>query len=944
MPVWTSPLTFPRALAVNSADGSVWISGRADHLAHFAADGSLLSDIPGIHPDSLSVNPADGSCWAAEVPRRRLVHLSATGAILFEIRGLLRPASVSVNPNDGSCWVSDNMGKQIVHLSADGQELWRGCFSDNSYPGQICVNSADSSVWVAAGSGVAHLSPTGEELFLGPILPGYPGFTSLAVDPTDGSCWAAYAGSSEWLDGFVVHFSPDGTELWHSTLDIFRTPTSVSVDPEDGSCWVAENGDVVHLTAQAEQLSRTRTYSPATAVACNPTDGTCWSIGRARATHYAPDGSIIWEGGGVLAVRGVSLNTSDGSCWVADGGTNISSRVVHLSAAGDDLWRSTSFSHPGSVAADSSDNSCWVCDGGNQQIVHLAPEGGELARLSGFNQPSSVSVNPSDHSCWVADSGNNSVVHLSGSGTELSRGTGFSYPQSVSANPADGSCWAADSNNNRLVHLDSNGDELWSGPAGHLHSVSVNPTDGSCWLATSDGTFGGVVHVSASGVELSRTSTGSAYFVAVNPGDGTCWALGYGGLIHLAGDGTKLSVTSLPTPYGFGLSPDPGDGSCWVAADTGEGGESFVIHYAVQPGPTAAFTALMEIGVVPLEVKGVAPLTIYFRDQSLGNPTSWQWDFGDGGTSTEQNPSHTYTTVGAFTVSLSITAGDGTDTVTKSGCVTVVPVPPAPSADFAASVTTGTPPLRVTFTNLSTNDPTSCEWNFGDGASMKEWNVSHSYTTPGTYTVTLVATNAGGSDTETKEHYVIVSFTDTPSGFWAQSAILACVDAGIVSGYDDGLYHPERQVTRDQMAVYIARALAGGDDNVPDFTETPTFPDVPEENWALDYIEYAVEQAVVTGYDDGYYHPEYEVTRDQMAVYVARALVAPTGEAALADYVPADPRNFPDVPDTFWAYKHIEYCVENGVVQGYEDGLYHPEIVVTRDQMAVYIARAFGLL
>ncbi len=80
-----------------------------------------------------------------------------------------------------------------------------------------------------------------------------------------------------------------------------------------------------------------------------------------------------------------------------------------------------------------------------------------------------------------------------------------------------------------------------------------------------------------------------------------------------------------------------------------------------------------------------------------------------------------------------------------------------------------------------------------------------------------------------------------------------------------------------------------------------------------------------------------------MAVYVARALVAPTGEAALADWVPAAPRNFPDVPDTFWAYIHIEYCVENGVVQGYPDGNYHPGNVVTRDQMAVYIARAFEL-
>jgi hypothetical protein len=81
-----------------------------------------------------------------------------------------------------------------------------------------------------------------------------------------------------------------------------------------------------------------------------------------------------------------------------------------------------------------------------------------------------------------------------------------------------------------------------------------------------------------------------------------------------------------------------------------------------------------------------------------------------------------------------------------------------------------------------------------------------------------------------------------------------------------------------------------------------------------------------------------------MAVYVARALVAPTGEAALADYVPADARNFPDVPSDFWAYTHIEYCVENGVVQGHLDGYYHPEYIVTRDQMGVYVARAFGLL
>ncbi len=164
-----------------------------------------------------------------------------------------------------------------------------------------------------------------------------------------------------------------------------------------------------------------------------------------------------------------------------------------------------------------------------------------------------------------------------------------------------------------------------------------------------------------------------------------------------------------------------------------------------------------------------------------------------------------------------------------------------------------------------------------------------------------------------------------------------------MGGYGDGLYHPELAVTRDQMAVYISRALADGDENVPAFTGTPTFPDVPEGFWALKYVEYAVSCSVVAGYPDGFCHPGYQVTRDQMAVYVARSICDPTGEDGLADYTPADPRNFPDVPSGFWSYKHVEYCVEYGVVSGYGDGLYHPERVVTRDQMAVYVARAFGL-
>jgi hypothetical protein len=204
--------------------------------------------------------------------------------------------------------------------------------------------------------------------------------------------------------------------------------------------------------------------------------------------------------------------------------------------------------------------------------------------------------------------------------------------------------------------------------------------------------------------------------------------------------------------------------------------------------------------------------------------------------------------------------------------------------------------------------------------------------------------SVGSKDTYEFEFTGVQFFEDVPCDFWAADQIAAVYGQDIVKGYNDGTYQPNNPVTRDQMAVYIARAIAGGEANVPDpGCSTPPFTDVACDHWARKYIQLCVNESIVQGYEDGTYQPSVGVTRDQMAVYTARSIASPRGEAGLVGYTPADPRNFPDVASTFWAYKHIEYCVENSVVNGYEDGLYHPEIVVTRDQMAVYVARAFDL-
>jgi hypothetical protein len=191
-----------------------------------------------------------------------------------------------------------------------------------------------------------------------------------------------------------------------------------------------------------------------------------------------------------------------------------------------------------------------------------------------------------------------------------------------------------------------------------------------------------------------------------------------------------------------------------------------------------------------------------------------------------------------------------------------------------------------------------------------------------------------GGDTVT-----LVPWQDVGNDHWALEATATCMTGGIVSGYPDGLYRPDQAVTRDQMAVYIARGMTDGS-GPPTGPATPTYPDVPTDQWAYDSIEYVTANDVVGGYPNGYYRPEYDVSRDQMAVFVARA----RSWIAIDDDMATAPELFPDVPAGHWAGTAIEACVDNEVVQGYPDGRYRPNTKVTRDQMAVYVARAFDLL
>ncbi len=131
-------------------------------------------------------------------------------------------------------------------------------------------------------------------------------------------------------------------------------------------------------------------------------------------------------------------------------------------------------------------------------------------------------------------------------------------------------------------------------------------------------------------------------------------------------------------------------------------------------------------------------VTVSFSDQSTGTPSTWLWDFGDGNTSTMQNPSNTYSAPGSYLVCLTVTNGCGG---VDSSCTTIQ-VCAQPLSNFQ-SQSNG---LNAAFQNLSTGG-TSTLWDFGDGTTSTMQNPNYTYAAAGTYTVCLITSNACAADT-----------------------------------------------------------------------------------------------------------------------------------------------------------------------------------------------------
>jgi PKD repeat protein len=199
--------------------------------------------------------------------------------------------------------------------------------------------------------------------------------------------------------------------------------------------------------------------------------------------------------------------------------------------------------------------------------------------------------------------------------------------------------------------------------------------------------------------------------------------------------------------------------------------------------PTGTPTAAPVANFTANPTTGPVQLAVAFTDTSTGGPTTWTWDFGDGATSTLQNPSHTYLAAGSFDAVL--TAGNAGGSSAKHQTIVVTSAVPAPPvANFTASPMSGPAPLTVTFTDISTGAPTSWDWDFGDGSSSILQNPPpHPYPNTGNFFVKLKVTNAGGNDTKTQKittniacQTPVASFSVSPSSGKKKQAVFTVTD------------------------------------------------------------------------------------------------------------------------------------------------------------------------
>lgn len=312
-------------------------------------------------------------------------------AIIAVLTGVFA-ANVHAQYN-GECWVADYYN--VFKITSDGQPVQVQGFSQ---PLSLAINPTDGSCWVANTDAVAvtKLSAAGDKILS--ITPEQQIFksqpASVAVDPRDGACWVGVRDT-------VYKFSSDAKQLL--AIPGFNEPI-LAVNPKNGECWVADssNARVVRLSSTGAQLGEMQIdgVTQPKSISINPNDGICWVLDAftCKVVKISPDFKILKTGLAVpanSAIMSTSLSaSSDGGCWVAVMIDMTNDVVLKLSADLTQVMKVEGFGMPSGLAADPNDGGCWVADTNSGQIVKIAANGQKTSILQGLSQPKVVAIAP----------------------------------------------------------------------------------------------------------------------------------------------------------------------------------------------------------------------------------------------------------------------------------------------------------------------------------------------------------------------------------------------------------------------------------------------------------------------------------------------------------------------------------------------------------------------
>ncbi len=181
------------------------------------------------------------------------------------------------------------------------------------------------------------------------------------------------------------------------------------------------------------------------------------------------------------------------------------------------------------------------------------------------------------------------------------------------------------------------------------------------------------------------------------------------------------------------------------------------------------------------KVTGCTPLLVSFTDISSGSPVSWEWDFGNGNTSTLRNPSVIYPNPGTYEVKLLVKdAANANSVKVKTAYIQVFS---KPSADFTVNKTSACPQTPFSFTDVSVKGAgviNQWQWDFGDGLGANVTNPVHSYTTSGIYTARLTITDNNGCSSF-KEIAVPLTVFSVPVAKISASKTVSCVTPAVIN-------------------------------------------------------------------------------------------------------------------------------------------------------------------